>query len=274
MKKLPHLEDDGLIVHEVAAYAEKKYKLVWYFTDIFASSMKNKWPNRVYIDLFAGPGRSRFKETEIIVPASPMLALNITVPFSKYIFCENDELKMTALETRAKEICDKNVVFIKGDINKNIDKVLAEVPYDSLSFCFIDPYNLKDFNFQIVHKLAIKKMDFLILIPSFMDAHRNVPYYFDPSNEVLSNFTGDPNWRGTWGIKEREGKNFGAFVAETFTTRMNKLGFLTELDDIELILSSTNSPLYHLAFFSKSKVGMKFWKEARKYSSAQGDLFL
>ena len=53
------LDEDGLITPNVGIWNEKKYKLVQYYAGIFATSMKNKWDCRTYIDLFAGAGRSK-----------------------------------------------------------------------------------------------------------------------------------------------------------------------------------------------------------------------
>ena len=62
--------------------------------------MKRKWDFRVYIDLFAGAGRSQIEGTSRIVLASPLLALEIIDKFDLYVFCEKDETKMDALIKR------------------------------------------------------------------------------------------------------------------------------------------------------------------------------
>ena len=77
IEKLPNLEDDGLLSPEIGAWAEYKYRLVWNYATMFATSMKDKWDARVYIDLFAGAGRAKIENTSQIVPASPLLALDI-----------------------------------------------------------------------------------------------------------------------------------------------------------------------------------------------------
>ncbi|HEX9020804.1 MAG TPA: hypothetical protein VF903_06045, partial [Nitrospirota bacterium] len=96
IEKLPSLEVDGLVTPEVGAWAEQKYRLVWNYATMFASSMKNKWNARIYIDLFAGAGRSKIENSKQIVPASPLLSLDISSQFDKYIFCENEDDKRQA----------------------------------------------------------------------------------------------------------------------------------------------------------------------------------
>ena len=81
--------DDGLILPEVGPWAADKHRKVGYYASLFASSMKDKWDCRVFMDLFAGAGKARIKDSEEIVPGSPLVALNVDVPFDRYIFCRS-----------------------------------------------------------------------------------------------------------------------------------------------------------------------------------------
>jgi three-Cys-motif partner protein len=95
--RLPELEDDGLLTPEVGEWAEEKYRLVGLYDELFPKSMKGKWGSRVYLDLFSGAGRARLKGTKRIVPASPLLALSVSDKFDRYIFCEMESEKLSAL---------------------------------------------------------------------------------------------------------------------------------------------------------------------------------
>ncbi len=117
LEKLPHLDDDGLITESVGPWAVDKYRLVWNYAKIFTTGMKSKWDELIYIDLFAGAGHSKIKDSSAIVPASPLLALNIKNKFNKYIFCEHDSEKMSALKIRVvRNYSEANVTFIEGDV--------------------------------------------------------------------------------------------------------------------------------------------------------------
>lgn len=72
MSELERLDGDGLTTPEVGVWGERKYRLVGAYAQMFSASMKEKWDCRVYIDLFAGEGRSRFRGTNTIIPASPL----------------------------------------------------------------------------------------------------------------------------------------------------------------------------------------------------------
>lgn len=56
---------------------------------------------------------------------------------------------------------------------------------------------------------------------------------------------------------------------------MKRLGFIYEGpgDEVPVHLPRKHVKLYHLAFYSKNQLGMRFWRQARKYSDAQMDLF-
>ncbi|MEJ2183672.1 MAG: three-Cys-motif partner protein TcmP [Nitrospirota bacterium] len=281
LEKLPQLTDDGLLTPEVGSWAERKYRLVWNYAKMFTTGMKNKWHERIYIDLFAGAGCAKIRESSIIVPASPLLALDIPDKFDKYIFCEQNESKLKALMQRVStRHPDINAKYIHGDVTEHIDRIISEIPMHSsahtvLSFCFIDPYKIDNFNFQVIKELSSKYVDFLILIPSYMDAHRNVVKYAEDTHVSIEDFTGGKDWKELWDMERKKGTDFGVFLPELFCTSMEKLGYLhTGVSDTILIRSDKkNLPLYHLAFFSRHQLGMKYWKESIKYSSDQGELF-
>src|SRR3954468_9848688 len=100
MDNLPLLDDDGLLTPEVGSWAEDKYQLVKCYSTIFSNAMSSKWGSLAYIDLFAGAGRSRVRDSIPTKPAPPHVALDIPKPFSKYIFAKLDALKISALESR------------------------------------------------------------------------------------------------------------------------------------------------------------------------------
>ncbi len=117
-------------------------------------------------------------------------------------------------------------------------------------------------------------MDFLVLIPSYMDAHRNRVHYVRETSNVIEHFLGNPDWRKEWAKAERRQQDFGAFVADAFGRQMAKERFLYEslADMVHIRSTPDNLPLYHLGFFSRHQLGSKFWRQARKYSKDQMDL--
>lgn len=173
-EKLEYLEDDELLTPEVRTWTEEKYRLVGIFNRLFSTGMKRKWDCRTYIDLFAGPGRAKIEGTNKILAGSPLLALDVTDPYDKYIFCEKKEKNIDALKMRVNRIKEAHpnidVTFKQGNCNEMIDEICDAIPKmrSVLSFCFMDPYNI-GIHFETVRRLSQYRMDFLILLAIRME---------------------------------------------------------------------------------------------------------
>lgn len=281
LDRLPRLDDDGLALPEVGAWAETKYRLIASVCEMFATSMKRRWDVRAYVDLFAGAGRARIKGTSLIVPTSAMLALAVRDPFDAYVLCDIDPSRLAALEQRARrEMPEQRPRFVLGDCNENVARILAEIPAPQsgrrvLALCVVDPYGLAGLRFSTISALAERFMDFLVLIPSYMDANRNRDLYLEPASRTLDDFLGDNAWRSAWrdaslGPGPRE---FGAFVVDRFGRAMRGLGYLYDGPGEEVPVRDKHLLLYHLCFFSRNELGRKFWREARRYGLDQLGLF-
>jgi len=276
-------KNDGLIIPEVGPWVIDKHKKIAYYSSLFATSMKRRWDCRVYIDLFAGAGKVRKEGTKKILPGSPFLALNINFPFNKYIFCENDSEKLNALERRVKiYFPERDCEFILGDSNDRIEDILKAIPrysrnFKVLTFCLIDPYKSADIRFDTIKQLAENIfIDFMMLIPTYMDINRNIYHYMKPDNSALDKYLGNVSWREKWLNVQRKDREFGIFIAVSLCEQMKRLGYLFEsIYDLELVRMETgkNLPLYHLAFFSRNRLGMKFWRTTKKSTSDQQTLW-
>lgn len=269
-------QDDGLAAPEVGRWALSKYNLVGRYCQIFTTSMRKKWSNLVYVDLFSGSGFSTIKGNNQIVYGSPLIALSLPVAFTKYILCEKDETLAAALRTRVeKDFADKDVTLFNGDANDIVDNVKNALPRYSrdsgmLSFCFVDPFSL-NLHFETIKKLGNLKMDFLILLALHMDANRNYKTYMETENDKIDLFLADTDWRTA---KVESNESFVRFLAEHYKSNMQELGYKVT-DTFQQIRSDTkNLPLYYLAFFSKHNLGNTFWKEVQKYSNPQQSLDL
>ena len=72
---------------------------------------------------------SRLRSSGRLAPGSPLLALQVPDPFDKYIFCEQDNVKMLALKQRVERIAPHaDVSFVSGDVNSRVDIVESHIP--------------------------------------------------------------------------------------------------------------------------------------------------
>ncbi|MBW2237662.1 MAG: three-Cys-motif partner protein TcmP [Deltaproteobacteria bacterium] len=276
MKNQLQTLDDGLLTPEVGRWSEKKYSLIHNYAEMFATGMKHKWDCRVYIDLFAGAGKAKIRDSNRIVYASPLLALNVRDRFDRYIFCEFDPDIMDALSQRVrKDHGDVDVKFVQGDVNLKVDEVIKSIPKHSgrfkvLSFCVVDPFKLSSLDFATIKSLSDFYMDFLVLIACGMDAQRNEKIYLSQNNTVVECFLGDPCWRDNLPDAKWKRISFSDYLVDCFSQEMAKLDYKSvDLMDTVLIRQPNKAPLYRLAFYSRSDLGTKFWNQTKKYSDPQ-----
>lgn len=238
--------------------------------------MKNKWDQRVYIDLYAGSGYSRIRGTKTILKGSPIIALTVPSPFDKYIFCEENPDLLTALKARVKRIAPGvSVSFVSGRCDSEIERICAEIPQHSsnnkvLSLCLVDPFDF-GIKFETLRRLSAVFVDFVVLLAIGMDANRNYDRYVDGNSTKIDEALGNTQWRERWkavGVRRRD---FRPFLADEFSKSMESLGYLRKpLDRMKLVRSDDkNLPLYYLALFSRSETAYKFWDDVLKYSTDQ-----
>ena len=268
-------QDDGLPFAEVRQWAEDKYTLVSMYDALFSTGMKNKWQSRVYIDLFSGPGLVSLENANRFLWGSPIQALLVKDRFDKYIFCERVPRYLEALKKRVGRLFpEADVSFVLGDCNEQVEEICRSIPKASkshrvLSFCFVDPFNLR-VKFSTVRRIADQFVDFLVLLALHMDANRNERIYTSTNNHRLDEFLGGPEWRNHWSKRSTD-IQFPRFLAEEYALQMTALGYLpVPFHLMKQIRSDVrNLPLYHLALFSRNDMAEKYWKQVLKYATPQ-----
>lgn len=275
---LIEVQDDGLYIPEVREWSLEKYKLVGGYCEIFTSGMHKKWNQLAYVDLFAGAGYARIKETGKIYKSSALISLSISHKFTKYIFCEEDEACFDALQKRVKrDYPQAQVSFVKGDCNKKIDEIKSCLPTFGkgntlLPFCFVDPFSL-NLHFRTIEVLAKGLMDFLILQALHMDANRNFDNYMSQNSTKIETYLSDPTWQQKFDSNDLNKKDFVRFLFNEYHTKMLQMMYKSEKQAHQIKSNVKNLPLYYLAFYSKHERGNDFFDKARQYVSPQIELF-
>lgn len=234
----------------------------------------------VYVDLYAGAGFSRIRETGRIVLGSPLLALTVDDPFDKYVFCEENSEKLAALRDRtSRTAADADVAFVPGDCDSNVEKILAEIPRGSaensvLTLCVVDPFDI-GIKFETLRKLSAGRVDFLCLLALHMDANRAYSWYIKENSTKIDEFLGSSAWRGDWAIAQAQRIEFPKFLADKFSDQMASLRYLPQpMHRMKQVRSyDKNVRLYHLALFSRHPLAYKFWDQVLEYSTDQRSLF-
>ncbi|HZR64523.1 MAG TPA: three-Cys-motif partner protein TcmP [Terriglobales bacterium] len=271
------IENDGLTIPEVGAWAEDKHRLVSLYSTLFSSGMKNKWSKRVYIELYAGAGYSRIRGTSKLILGSPLHALQLKDRFDKYVFCDESRENLDALKTRAERIAPGvEIAYVRGNCNHSVDEVLAAIPKGStqstvLSLCFADPFDIS-LEFATIRALANARfIDFLVLLALGMDANRNYEYYLREDSDKIDKFLGSNDWRTKWKAAQWDAVKFTRFLADEFTKSMATLEYIPPpyYKMKEVRSYEKNLALYRLALFSRNERAYNYWDEVLKYSTDQ-----
>ncbi len=273
---IQYVEDDKLPIMEVGNWAQKKYKLVGRYCDIFTKGMHNKW-TLIYLDLYSGNGFAKNKYSGQIIRNSAFIALSIPQKFHHYILNDYSAENSEALKVRANRLHPNIPVKVYNcDVNEDVETLIDSIPqptmkFGNLVFCFIDPYSL-NFDFEVIKKLALRQVDILILHALQMDGRRNFTKYLDLNNERIAKFTGNPNWRDSFEKKGCTAKNFVKFISDEFDKSMNQLGYRAA-NRKEAVQNNSGAGIYYLCFYSKHNRGIDFFEKIRKGSNNQLEIF-
>jgi three-Cys-motif partner protein len=253
---------DGELILAVGRWSKDKLFYIGRYCDIFSGGMKEKWPNRTYIDLFAGPGMCLVQTTKKEIKGSPLLALSCRVPFSHYFFNDIDPDVIKSLKVRTAAHSSVVIEYFNKDCNVVVDELLQKLPSSSLDFCFIDPFNW-EISFDSIRKLtANRRMDLAVTFHI-----GNIKRVADNPPQELIDFFPDRSWQQAYEKAAVTGKPKGHVLLEAYKSGLADLGY-KDIRDYVLELNRNNVPLYHLIFASKHRRGADFWDKIAGRSEA------
>ena len=253
-------KSDGLPARPSGPWIETKHKLLTYYAQLFATGMKNKWPSRVYLELFSGPGKCFIRDTAKEDLGSPVKV--IEHEFTKFIFTEMSVPAAEALAQRLDPFDNSTKTEIWcGDCAEAIQHI--RIPARSLTFAFIDPTGIGHAPFSLIASLRQKtRCDLLINIQHAMGIKMNVHQYTPDAGEesALTQFLGHDRWKR---LPRHNVKEFFLGVLDLYKQQLDKLGF-SYIGREVLISNQQGSGLYLLLFASGHPLGKKFWDESIK----------
>lgn len=249
---------DGLPVRCAHVHTRLKIHMLKYYLEIFSLAMKNKFTQRNFLDLFAGPGLCYDRDSQEFFDGSSLVAVKLDQPFNNYLFVDKDKSTSSILSKRCKSVrhnAARNVKMLNYDSNRQIDEILTNVKtHNSISVALADPNGL-DIHFDTVRKLSsLRHMDVIINF-SVSDLKRNFPLYRH-SNPKADLFFGTKNWPDN----ELEWVPF-------YKERLSRLGYvgIEGKDEGSVSIDAPNgAKIYFLIFASKHRLGLDFWREAKK----------
>jgi three-Cys-motif partner protein len=224
--------------------------------DAFTTAMHTKqWDGLHYIDLFAGAGIERLKESKTLEWGSPMLAAQIRFPFTRLHLCEKSKVKHRVLTARVSRIRSDSQI-LHGDANERIDEIVRAIPAGTLSLAFLDPYGLH-LEFETIQKLSEVRADLIIFFPDRLDALRNWErqYLNDPDSNLDRCLGSGADWRSI--LAKTPQTCLAEELRKLYVRQIGSLGY-TEFESRRI--SAKGHPLYILIFCSRHKFAAKLWE--------------
>jgi three-Cys-motif partner protein len=267
---------DGLPARCVGPWSLDKLYYVARYLDLFSRAMHQRFPERHYLDLFAGPGWSVLDDGSGEIEGSPLVALSLAHRFTRYHFVDADSTAVLALRQRVARLGWRgpDVQFYEEDANEIVTRLGRAVPSSALSVAVIDPTGL-DFRFDALRILTHgRRMDLIYVFPEGMAAKRNLQTFLRQDHSALDDVLGTRAWRESVAPHLRRALDRQAYwdhvgrpLVQILQDRLADLGYQSIHlgSEIVAIHNRRNVPLYYLVFASKHSLGHKFWKAIAQY---------
>jgi three-Cys-motif partner protein len=252
------LGSDGLPVRLSGEWIRRKHHYLDRYCAITATGMKNRFSERVFLDVMSGPGLCRIKDSGEELSGSPLIAMKHD--FTKFVFVESDGDLATALEKRIQNHPKAKLsTIIHRDWTREV--AAGRLTFSGLVVAFVDPTGIKQVPWEAMKQLLTSnpKIDILATLQYAMGITLNVYQYLDSGSEqttALDTFLGERDWR-SW---PREATD-AAFTARVINSWVEKLGALGFQGSGQITVEANGSPLYHLALFSRHPKADEFWRK-------------
>jgi len=206
---------------------------------------------RYYVDGFSGPGTNDISGVKR--NGSPLIAVNVTEPCTRYFFVERRKALFKELTQHvAGHPRESSVELMQGDFNELADDILSRIPSFAPCLFFLDPEGL-ELRFDTVVRISKRaKADLFILISGF-GVIRNV---MKPEvAATLTQFFGDDSWKPLYERYQGGELPVGTKAFEAFTDlyieKLVGLGFRVSKEYL-VARNSKNAALHSLVFAIKS----------------------
>jgi three-Cys-motif partner protein len=188
------LDDDGLLLDEVGAWAKEKHERLRKYVDI-SRGVRRKFlqggGGATYIDLFCGAGRAYVRDSNEKIDGSPLVAFKSArdggAAFSQIHIADVDSEKVSAAAKRIADAGGATETYA-GKAEDVASRIVAGLNPRGLHFAFLDPYNLDSLPFAVIEILGrLQRIDMLIHV-SAQDLQRNLAAYTKPGDDRLERF--------------------------------------------------------------------------------------
>lgn len=276
----------------VGPWAKEKLDALRQYIDYYTTVLKNQghWlRGTIFVDAFAGPGLSRIRTKERdehsaglfeldnppdqaglqFLKGSPRVALDITNPFTSYVFIERNPQRIAELRDLVTAYQSKRSIIVReDDANAALKGWLASAVdwRTHRAVVFLDPFGMQVPWSTIQALSATKAIEVLINFPFGMAINRMLTRSGDinPAWQAsLDTFFGSPAWRsiaykeGTdlFGARRDKVEDAGQRILEWYRGRL-RIAF-GHVSTARLIKNTKGNPLYYLIWAGPNRMGLK-----------------
>jgi three-Cys-motif partner protein len=258
---------DGLPARVVGPWVSRKVQFVDNQTTIFATGMKNRWPRRAYVELFAGPGMSFDRVGRDFVAGSAIRALERN--FTHFAYVDIDRRAVNALRERINVRGKTGVAPVfQMNCNAAVPSIHRVIPSDALTLAFVDPTSWQ------VHLSTIEALSqgrFVDLLMTFhagsMKRLAHIP------SPALDAFFGTDEWRAALAAPWWERLEA---LLRLYNRQLGQFGYLESWQHRVPVKNSRGVAMYQLVMFSRHPRGLDFWQKSiarDPHPSGQTSLF-
>jgi three-Cys-motif partner protein len=253
---------------EIGYWSEVKLEIIRKYATAY-SQILSAQPKleHIYIDAFAGAGEHISRAAKVLVPGSPLNALNVEPPFREYHLIDLDRGRMQNLRSLAGGRSD--VRFYEDDCNV----VLPERIFPTLEWkrfrralCLLVPYGL-DLDWRVIATAGrLGTIDMFLNFP-VVDMNRNAlwrePERVSPERLArMTRFWGDESWREVvyeerptlFGTNLEKRYDANAALAEAFRRRLQEVAGFGYVPAPMPMRNSVHAVVYYLYFASPKAV--------------------
>jgi three-Cys-motif partner protein len=222
-----------------------------------------KWPNRVLLDPFCGPGRIQVRGESFTRDGGAVVAwraLAEVAPFTAMLVGDKNSDFANACAARLRKLGAPATVFAGAAVD-TVPKMVAAVPRGALCFAFVDPYNLESLSFDILRTLSkLKKVDLAINF-STMDLARNAELEFDSDRRRFDGTA--PGWQEVPSIANSSKTNRPGEFFKYWFTLVEQLRF-QHSREMPLVRNDQGRPIYRMVFFARHDLPTRIWADVAR----------
>ena len=226
----------------------------------------NRFPERVFIDPFCGPGRVQVRGEDGTRDGGSLVAwrqaLKSGAPYTRMLVGELQAERVAACEQRLLAL-KAPVTPFTGPAERTVPEMVRSVPRGALCLAYLDPYNLSLLSFEMIRELAkLPNVDFAVHF-STMDLSRNVGMELDPDRFRFDQVA--PGWKVPLSATSKSNLRVAFF--NYWVDRVRELGFQFS-EVMPLVPNDRGHEIYRLVFFSRHPLPMKLWGDVARPEQA------